>query len=453
MVKFAKILTVSAFAFLLPVGLSVVTDSSALGGAAVAAEKKEPKYKDIATKQRASVGAKCAKALERLQEVMEAEKWQEALKELKNAEASEKTCISDYEKTQVWKFMGYVYYSLDDFNNAIRSYKKVIDGIGTPEEVRLDTRYTIAQLYTAQEQYANAAEQLEIWMKAATVVGADAKVLLAQIYYQLNRRKDSLNLVEEAISDYESKGKLPKEGWWGLQRVLYYEKNNYKKVVNILEQLVKHYPKWSYWRQLGGMYGELERDIDRLVATEVSYLNGQLDKENQVMALGYMYLGAEIPYRGATIIQKGMDDGIVKKSVKNLEVLGTAWYQARDLNKALSALEDASKKSDQGNLQSRLAGIYLDLGRDKEAYRAAKQAVSKGGVKRPDTNYLVMGNALINLHCYKDAVSAFRQSISKAKDEKSKRYPRQWIQYAETEGNRLQKLREIGAKVPGCSKA
>jgi tetratricopeptide (TPR) repeat protein len=329
---------------------------------------------------------------------------------------------------------------------------QVVNGVGTPPELKLDTRYTLAQLYTVQEDYLNAAKQLEIWMEASLIVGADAKMLLAQIYYQLERKDDSLRLVEEAIADVESKDILPKEGWWGLQRVLYYEKGNYQKVVNILEKLVKHYPKWTYWRQIGGMYGELEREMDRLVATEVVYLNNELDKESQVMSMAYMYLGAEVPYRAAVIIDKGMKDGIIKRTAKNLEVLGTAWYQSKDLDNAVKALEDASKESDTGNLQARLAGIYLDLGRDKEAYKAATRAAKKGGVKRPESNYLVMGNALVNLHCYKDAVGAFKKSIKEAKDEKNKRYPRQWIRYADTEGDRLQKLRDVGATVPGCSK-
>lgn len=424
-----------------------------VSAAFAAEEKEEPKYKDVETRQRQSVGAACGKSLEAVQEQLEAEDWQSALKSLKSAEASTKTCATDYEQTQVWKFMGFVYYSLDDFNSAIGAYNKVVNGPGTPADVRNDTRYTLAQLYTVQEDYANAAKQMEAWMAEATIIGADAKVLLAQIYYQLERKNDALRLVEEAITEFESKGNLPKEGWWGLQRVLYYEKNNYPKVIEILEKMVKHYPKWTYWRQLGGMYGEVERDTDRLVATEVVYLNGQLDKESQIISLAYMFLGAEVPYRTGEIIEKGMKDGLVEKNAKNLEILGTAWYQARELKRALASLEEASKKSDTGNIQARLAGLYLDLGRDKDAYRAATRAASKGGVKRPDSNYLVMGNALINLHCYGDATKAFRDSIKVAKDEKSKKYPRQWIQYAETEGERLDKLRQAGAKVPGCNKA
>jgi len=138
------------------------------------------------------------------------------------------------------------------FNSAIRSYKQVVNGAGTPPELRLDTRYTLAQLYTVQEDYKNAALQLEAWMAESLIVGADAKMLLAQIYYQLDRKSDSrLRFVNEAIADVEAKGICRKRAGGDLQRVLYYEKNDYKRVISILEKLVKHYPKWSYWRQLG----------------------------------------------------------------------------------------------------------------------------------------------------------------------------------------------------------
>ena len=454
MYKSTKFLAVFGAAFLLPLLVAVANPQSVLSTSAVAAEeKKEPKYKDVKTRQRQSVGGRCAKALEKVQVVLEEELWAESLNMLINIEGSAKTCKTDYEQTQIWKFKGYIYYSLDDFNGAIRSYKQVINGVGTPPELRLDTRYTLAQLYTVEEQYAKAAKELETWMSEATIVGADARVLLAQIYYQLERKAESLKMLNAAITDVESKGILPKEGWWGLQRVLYYEKNDYRRVVTILEKLVTHYPKWTYWKQIGGMYGELERETDRLVATEIVYLNDQLDKESQVMSMAYMYLGAEVPYRAARVIEKGLNDKIIETTAKNLEVLGTAWYQSKDLKRALKALESASKYSDTGNLQSRLAGIYLDLGRDKEAYRASKRAAKKGGVKRPDANFLVMGNALINLHCYKDAVKAFQKSLKEAKDKKSKKYPQQWIRYADTEGTRLGKLRDVGAKVPRCSKA
>jgi tetratricopeptide (TPR) repeat protein len=454
MLKYLATITLFSVVFMLPVMISTVVPSLDFGGSVFAEEKKkeEPKFKNVKTRKRQSVGAKCGKSLEKVQVLLEEENWLASMEMLESIEASTKTCKSPYELTQVWKFKGYVYYSLDDFNGAIRSYKQVIDGEGTPEDLRLDTRYTLAQLFTAEERYADAAEQLEIWIDESTIVSNAARGLLAQIYYQLDRKDESLTMLELAINDVESKGKLPKERWWSLQRVLYYEKNDYNRVIEILEKLVKHYPKWTFWKQLGGMYGAQERSLDQLVASELVYLNGKYDKESQVMGMGYMYLAAEVPYKAAQIISKGIDDEIIESNAKNLEVLGTAWYQAKELNRALQALSRASEYSDSGDLQSRMAGIYLDLGNDSEAYIASLKAAKKGNIKRPSSNYLIMGNALVNMHCYKDAIGAFQKALKAAETKKEKKFPTQWIRYADVEGTRLGKLRDLGAEVPSCRK-
>jgi TonB family protein len=188
-------------------------------------------------------------ALDKVQVALE-EDWLKSMEMLEGIEASAKTCKSPYEQTQVWKFKGFVYYSLDDFPEAIRSYKQVITGEGTPEDLRLDTRYTLAKLFSAEERYAEAAAELEIFIEESIIISNDARILLAQIYYQFDRKEDSLTMLESAIDDIESKGKLPKESWWSLQRVLYHEKNDYNRVVKVLENLVKHYPTIEYKNQL-----------------------------------------------------------------------------------------------------------------------------------------------------------------------------------------------------------
>ena len=465
--KFKLLVAVLGMVFVMPMLVSVGSPDSVMANAALAAEKKEPKYKDVKTRKRQSVGKSCAKALDRVQGekgpismATEAEEgvnvtpfWLESKKMLLDIDARPKTCSTDYEKTQVWNMLGYVVYSLDDFKGAISFYRLVVDGVGTPPELKLDTRYTLAQFYAMQEEYALAVIEMEIWIDAAIIVGADARMLLAQLYYQLERKADALAMVEIAIAEAEAKEILPKESMWSLQRVLYYEKDDLKKVTSILQKLVTHYPKWTYWKQLGGMYGSQERETDQLVATEMVYMNDQLTTESQVMSMAYMYLGAEVPYRAAKIIDKGMQDKIIEKNAKNFEVLGQAWWQAKNLESALKSFESASKFSDTGEIQSRIASIYLDLGKDKQAYKAAKKAAKKGEVKNASTNYATMGSALINLHCYKDAVKAFNQSVKTAKTKKAKRYPAQWIKFANAEGSRLQKLRDVGATVPGCSKA
>lgn len=454
------------FIFAAPVMVSVLTPEFATSSLTFAAEKKEPKYKDVKTRKRASVGKTCAKALDRVRgekspiaEAGDAEEsvdvsplFRKAKEMLDDIDASTKKCSSEYEKTQVWSTLGYVLFALDDIPAATTYYRKIVDSDGAEPEFKLDVRLTLGGFYAAQEKYELAIEQYELWADKAFVIGASQRLAMAQIYYQLDRKDDSLRTVKLGIADAEAKGILPKERFWALEATLYFEKDDLKMVTTTLQKLVKHYPKWKYWKQLGGMYGAQERSMDQLVAYEVAYLNGQLVKESDVVSMAYMYLGAEVPYRAAKILEKGIKEGIVEDNFKHLDLLGNAWYLAQNIPQALNAFEGASKYSDTGEIQYRIASTYLDLGQDKKAYKASLKAEKKGGVKKPHANYGKMGNALLNLHCYKDAVTAFNKAVRAAKTKKDKRFPQQWIKFAKYEGNRLQRLRDVGATVPSCSK-
>ena len=438
---------------LLVLPLLVFLTDAALISRAAAEEKEERKYDDVKTKQRQAVGAKCAKKLESAQEVLggDADPTNQQLsslaKDLRGYIGS--SCASSYEKSQVWNMVAYTYYSLEKYPDALGAYKKAIAEPDVDERQKVSIRYTVAQLYMLLEDYPNAVKQLELWMKEATIVSNDGKVLLAQAYYQMGRKNDSLKIINGVIADVESRGVTPKEGWWGLQRVLYYENKDYNRVVSILKKLVTHYPKLSYWKQMSGMYAELEKDMEQLVSTEVAYLLKGLDKERQLLSLAYMYLGAEAPYRAARIIEQGMKDGLIEETGKNLEVLGSAWQQAADAKRAAPVLERAAKLSDQGKIWSRLAGVYLDQDMNVKAVRAARNAIRKGGLKRPDMTNMTLGSALVNLHCYNDAVKAFKNA---RKSEKSEKTANQWIKYATNEGSRREKLIESGAKITGCKK-
>ena len=61
-------------------------------------------------------------------------------------------------------------------------------------------------------------------MERAAIIGADAAYAAGTDLLSVGSQNRVSEMLEAAISDVESKGILPKEGWWGLQRVLYYEK-------------------------------------------------------------------------------------------------------------------------------------------------------------------------------------------------------------------------------------
>lgn len=449
----SRFLTRAAQTFaLLPL---VVTLAAPLSDSAYAAEeeKDERKYANVKTKQRQSVGPKCGKKLERTQEVLGGDtdptkdQLSKLAKDLRSYIGT--SCATSYEKSQVWNTLGYVYYSQERFPDAIKAYSNMIAEPEADEKQRVSSRYTLAQLYMVQEDYGNAVKQMEQWMKEATIVSPSGKILLAQGYYQLGRKDDSLKLVNGVIADAEAKGLTPKESWWSFQRVLYYEKKQYKTVLGILKKLVTHYPRVSYWKQMGGMYAELEQDMNQLVSIDVVYLQKGADKERQLLSLAYMYLGAEVPFRAARIIEDGMKAGVIEETGKNMELLGSAWHSAQDTKRAAPVLERAAKLSDKGKIWGRLAGVYLDSDENVKAVRAARNALRKGGLKQPERTRMTLGNALINLHCYNDAITQFKKA---AKVEKTKKSASQWIRYATNEGTRRSKLIESGAKIASCKK-
>lgn len=420
---------------------------------------KQNKYANAATRRRQAVGQRCAKKLESAQRAIDADQWSQAEQVLNLA--GREYCTSSFEKSQVWNYLGYTHFSQQHYRRALEAYLRLLDEPATEIKMKISTYNTVAQLFFQLEDYASAAQFLERLLnasaaldhqsggehKADTQVDAPTRALLAQAYYQLERKKDALVYIEQAIDDYQHSDKLPPEAWWSLQSLLYFEQEQYRQALPVLKKLVKHYPRYRYWHQLGGLYGQLNKNIDRLVATEVVYLAGALKKERELVSLAYLYLGANTPYRAAKTLDIAINNRQLAANAKHLELLGQAWQQAGEGKKARPVLEKAAALSGEGKIYAQLAGVYLDIGDNVKAATAAQNALQKGQLKRPGAVYLVLGNAQLNLHCYDKAVDTFEQA---GKYKAAATNAQQWLGYARSEGERVKGLREAGAKLEGC---
>ncbi|WOX04465.1 tetratricopeptide repeat protein [Microbulbifer pacificus] len=378
------------------------------------------------------------KYLGKAQEAAEAQNFQGALAALKEMEAG-KDKLNGYEAAQMYYFYGYVYYSMEKYPQAITYYKKVLEQgeENLPVALEVGTLLTIAQLYFVTEDYKQAVNYLNKWFAVADNINADSYALRAQAYYQLGDNAKALADMNKAVSMFEQEGKVPKENWYGLQRFLYYDKNDYKQVTNILEKLVKHYPKGEYYKQLAGMYGELKREDDMLHMMEAAYIAGALQKEKELLNMAYLYMGAEMPYKGAKVIDKGIKEKKIERTSKNLETLAQAYQMAQELQKSIPELEAAASMSDKGDIYSRLAGIYLDLDKNDKAVDMGAKALKKGGIKRPDQLYIVLGMANANLKKYDDSLKFFKKALD---DKRSEKFAKQWITFVESEQEREKQL-------------
>lgn len=345
--------------------------------------------------------------------------------------------LNSYELANVYNLFAFIHYSREDYDAALRAYENVVSQPDIPLAMEINTRYTIAQLYFVQERWQEGIDSLLDWFRLTEDPNEEAYVLLAQGYYQLNDYTKALTNVEKAISLYQEKGKTPKEQWYNLARFLYFEKGDINNTVRVLEELLKHYPDKQYWVQLSHMYGEQKKDSEQLAAMETAYVQDMLDKGTEQVTMAYLYLNAEVPYKAAKVMDKGLSNDSIENNSRNYEILGNAWRQAQEVDKAIPAMEQAAAKAETGELYARLGNIYLDGDRNEEAITAINRGLQRGGIRRPDSARLVLGMAYFNTGQYDKAREAFEAA---GRDERSAQYARQWIQYMESEIERQRQL-------------
>lgn len=434
---FSRVLGVAALVvagWALPLAMSPF----GLDGSLVLAQEQQQKGQEK-TRRTPALRNEVYEKLSVAQQAAEANKFAEAKTALDALvrEFSGKKQLNSYELANVYNFYAFIYYSQENYQEAIRSYEKVLAQPDIPEAMEIGTRYSLAQLYFVIEDYAKAAQALEAWFRVAPNPAPDAYILLAQANYQLKQYDKALQNVQKGMAEAEKRNQEPKENWWLLMRVLYYEKGDIKKTTEILEILAKKWPKKDYFVQLSGMYGELKQDKKQLAAMETAYLSGWVAGERELVNMAYLYLGGDAPYKAARVLEKGLKAKQIEPTAKNLELYGIALRQARENKRAVVELERAAGLANDGEMWSRLANIYLDLDNNGKAAEAARKSVNLGGGRRPDNTRIVLGMALYNLGKYKEAKNAFAEA---RKDKRSEKIASQWLKFLDTEIEREAEL-------------
>jgi tetratricopeptide (TPR) repeat protein len=424
--------------------LALVVGVLAFGNAsAQSSQRADPEQDDTKTKQAQAVSKEVYERIQKAQELVDEKDYQGALRMLNGLYNPDK--LTEYEQANVLNYIGFVYYNMDDMDNAIRTYERMLRIPSLEPQMAKQTTYTMVQLLTMQEQYARALSMLERWFVMESNPAPEPYILQAQILYNLNRYPEMVPAVESAMDVARSRGKPVKEDWYGLLNFAYFQQENYAKVRDIQIILLQNWPKARYWKSLAGAYTELGQDEKLIYAYDAAHTQGMLVKDTEFVTMAQLYLQAEVPYKAATLLQEKMDAGIVDKSEKNYRLLSQAWMLSMEDSKAIPALRAAADMATDGELDLRLANAYLNTGEYGDCVTSANRAISKGGLKNADNAQISLGMCLYNLRRYGDAKTAFR---SAARAPRSRRISDQWIRVidAEIERNRQIDLAERAAR-------
>ena len=411
------------------------------GGVSVqAAEAEKPKQK---TRRVPSMSEQTFKRLAEAQEFLDLKDYAGAVLVLDKMLERRKR-LNGNEVGQVYNMLGFVYFSMENYDKAISSYESVVaQGDDVPIGLETTVLYTLAQLSFVVDRYKDALRYMEIWLSKANNPGPEPHIFMGQVYYQMKDYPNSIDQIEFGIQVARDRGTALKENWWGLLNYLYFEEENWPKVIEILEILVRDFPKRDYWVRLAGVYGQQEQEKEQLYTMQAAYTAGFLQRETDLNNFAGLLMQDEIPFRAANVLDQGIKDGIVEKSAKNLRSLGQAWQLSQEVERAIPAFEDAGKLSDDGKIFERLAHLYLDDDQYGKCVAAADKALDKGGLRKKQNTYVVRGMCLYNQDKLTPARGSFvscRNESRRVKDASARRMCQQWISHIDNESKRRKAL-------------
>ncbi len=362
--------------------------------------------------------------LTQLQELMTEEKYDEAIAGF-NAMLV-KAAGDDYEQAVILQNLAGAYLSKgkpEDYRTALPLYEKVLALKALPIGTENQIVYNLAQLYAQIENYAKTTALLDAWFKVTQNPPASAMLLMANAYAAQSKWREALPWVEKAIA----KNEKPQESWYKLQLAIQYELKDYKACAATLETMINLWPgNKKYWEQIVGMYMELNLDSKALAAMTVSHQRGFLTEEKPILNLARMYLLNDAPFEAGRLLDASLAAKQVAPSEKTYSLLSQAWIDAREWQKATSALGKGGEMATDGELFVRKAQIHVDQLEYTEAIKAVERAFQKGNLKRPGYAYMIQGRAAAETKNFKVAEEAFRKARG---FEDTRKSAESWLQY------------------------
>jgi tetratricopeptide (TPR) repeat protein len=408
----------------LKLGVLLVCSAMASSYAVAQDDEDEAERKSNAqeTKQAQAVSKAVFDTITKAQELVDAKDYPGALKILNGLYNPDK--LTEYEQANVLNYIGYVYYNMDDVTNAINTYERMVAIPTLEPQLKKATTYTLAQLHTMEENYDRALTTLDQWFVMETNPAPEPFILKAQNLYQVQRYKDMIQPIESAMQVAVKRDKEVKEDWWVLLNFAYFQEENYAKVRDNQKTLLASWPKKNYWFSLAGAFTELGQDDDLINAYASAHTQKMLEKESELVTMAQLFMQREIPYMAATLLEKEMATGRITKTGKNYRLLSQAWQLSMESEKAIPALQEAARLTEDGELDVRLGNAFLNTGNYDECVKSVRNGIRKGGLKSPDNAQISLGMCLYNERQYQDAIKAFQVA---ARTDRSRRVSTQWI--------------------------
>lgn len=335
-----------------------------------------------------------------------------------------------YDKAFLNKFIGNLYATMEGKSGeAIKFVDLAVKDDALNYKEQSEAIKLLAQLHMMEKNYQKAINRYEEWMSFTGEQEAKIYIRIANGYYELKQMEKVIAPANKAIELAEKPEQTP----YILKLASYYERKDYKNTVKMGETLVRTFPEEKrYWGQLGMFYVLVEDYKKALSTMELAYKQGYLEKANEFKTLAQMYSQLEIPFKAATIQEKYIKLGVMKRNEQTIKRLANYWLAAKEMLKAAKYFGEAAAFNNDANLYKRQGEMFFQAEKFGPAISALNKAL-ENGVDREGNVHVTLMQAYFYKGDYKKAYAKMEDA---EKHKSSKKQAASWKQYIKDKAKR-----------------
>ena len=395
-----------------------------LGFSTPSAAQQEPKAELERQEPGVMMGERAFRRFETLTKLYSENKYREALSA---AESYLATDLNPYERAMGEQIYGFVLISLDRMNEAVPRFERAVELNALPNQAHFSMMRSLAQLYASREEWQKSINMMTQYFRYQPTPSPEDQIMMGQNYAQMNRYREALPWVRDAI---RAGGSKAQESWYQLLLAIHFELKDYRAALPVLNSIVARWPdKLRYWEMMSGAHQELNQDTDALAALMAAYNGGLITDERKLLNLVRMNMYLELPYQGGQILAKAMGAGQVQANAANLQLQLQAWTAAREYNRAGQVIDRLAPMTGDGELFIQKARLMMEQNEWQGTVDAARQGLDLGNVKNPGGAWLMIGIATMELGDLRESRRAFQQA--QEYDANSRRQAREWQRFVE----------------------
>lgn len=362
------------------------------------------------------VGERVGKTLVKAFELYNEEKLDEAIAALLDVDSS-----NEFDKATLNRFLGNLYATKDE-KQAIKYLTLAVKPDLLTFADQASTMKLLADMLMQDKQYQKAIKAYEDWILFTGEQNSDAYMRIANAYYVMNQHDKVLAPADDAIR-FSAK---PIEGPYQLKMAALYELRRYKELITVVETMVQLFPEnKQFWVYLGNFYTLTEEYSKSLSTLQLAYSQGYLVKDSEVRMLAQMYANNNIPYKAASVMEKHMKDGLVKRDKTNINFIASNYQSAREFARAAEYYGELAVLTNDADAYRRQGSALSAIQKYNEAIAAFDKALALN-VDKPSSVYMSLVDAYFYQRKYKEAYAAL---MNAKKDPAMARQVRSWESY------------------------